>query len=120
VLHANFCNISSDSWLIYLNFDIKPGFRAFRKNISFYLFRQKSFICGRSTSNSISKLITGSDCYLNPFAIMCAKYLLSSDSKATDSLIFSPRFLIRIRIKSSSRDFEFLGSVRRSILLMSI
>jgi hypothetical protein len=47
---------------------------------------------------------------LNPFAKICAKYLLSLDSKATDYLALSPRFLMMTRINNSSKDLAALGS----------
>lgn len=69
---------------------------------------------------SFNKLSTGLGYYLNPFANIWARYLLSLDNKATDYLAFSPRFFIIININNSNKDLEFWGSVLWSILLISI
>jgi hypothetical protein len=83
----------------------------FKKNSSFYLFKQNYWILGNSYCMSFNKFNTGFGYYLNPLANIWARYLLSFDNKATDYLAFSPKFLIMININNSNKDLEFLGSV---------
>lgn len=91
----------------------------FKKNTSFSLFTQNSLTFGSNPWKSFSKFSTGLAWSLNPFAKMWARYLLSLDKRATDSLAFNPRFLIITRINSSKSDFDCFGSDLWSILLIS-
>lgn len=119
VYKLNSPKIYKDNSLISLNFDISPGFIDFIKNTSFYLLIQNSLILGCNDWKSFNIFSTGFAWSLKPFAKIWAKYLLSFDNNATDSFALSPKFLIMTKMNSSNRDFEFLGSERWSILLIS-
>ncbi|CAM6000126.1 unnamed protein product [Sphagnum balticum] len=81
---------SSATRLTLSNLEMSPGFTDFRKKVSFYLFLQKTVICGTRRSRSPSIPSTGLLLSLNPFARMWARYLLSLESSATDSLTLKP------------------------------
>ncbi len=51
---------------------------------------------------------------------MCARYLLSLDSNATNSFAFNPRFFIRTNMNNSNNYLDCFGSALWSILFMSI
>jgi len=119
VYKLNSSRIYNDNSLTYLNFDINPGLIDFIKNTSLSLLMQNSLILESKDWKSLNIFRTGLTWSLNPFARIWARYLLSFDKRATDSFALSPKFLIMTRMKSSKRDFEFLGSDRWSILLIS-
>ena len=87
---VNIVNNSRVISVILKCLDINPGFIDFRKNVSFYWFLQKVRIWGSNFSSYKSIFSTGLGFYLNPFANICARYLLSFDSKATAYLTLNP------------------------------
>lgn len=119
VCWLNSSKIYKANSLTSLNLEINPGFTDFIKNTSFSLLIQNSLIFGSKDWKSINKFMTGLTWSLKPFAKIWARYLLSFDNNATDSLAFSPKFLMITKIKSSNSDLEFFGSDRWSILLIS-
>jgi len=95
--------------------EIKAGLTDFRKKTSFYLFFEKPIILSKFLLNSKMRVSIGLKSFLSPFAKICARYLLSFDSRESDSLGERLKCLIIASKNISSNDYasltSFLGSI---------
>ena len=102
------------------DFDIRAGFIALRKNVSFSLLRQNPIILVSSLLSSTIKASIGLNYPLSPFARMWARYLESLASRLRASLGLRPKWRMTDSRKSSRRESAWLISLRGSTSLRLI